>query len=185
MPIKERYRKNPEKYIEETRQYCQRNKDKVKKSRAVYYHLHKKNNEEKKREYAKKHYLKNKDKFNERSRLWHEKNRDRDNKKALQNYYKNREKYLKKRKEKYQEMRIEVIKHYSKERFECNCCGEKHIEFLTIDHINNNGAEHRKEIKKSNIIQWLYKNEFPPGFQVLCFNCNCAKGIYGYCPHEK
>jgi hypothetical protein len=27
-------------------------------------------------------------------------------------------------------------------------------------------------------------NEFPDGFQVLCHNCNLAKGYYGECPHN-
>ena len=29
------------------------------------------------------------------------------------------------------------------------------------------------------------KNNFPKGFQILCHNCNIAKGHYGKCPHEK
>jgi len=31
---------------------------------------------------------------------------------------------------------------------------------------------------------WLKKNNFPPGFQVLCANCNFAKRNSRYCPHE-
>jgi len=66
----------------------------------------------------------------------------------------------------------------------CTCCGEGIMEFLTIDHIDGGGKEHRKEIGMGNkIYHWLYKEAYPPGFQVLCFNCNCAKGIYGKCPH--
>ena len=73
----------------------------------------------------------------------------------------------------------------------CRCCGETHIEFLSIDHINNDGAAHRRSLPKSassggsGFYAWLKKNNFPPGFQVLCMNCNFAKGKYGYCPHEK
>ena len=67
----------------------------------------------------------------------------------------------------------------------CSCCGESHWEFLSIDHIDNNGAAHRKEIGSVNIYNWLKSNGFPPGFQVLCFNCNLARGFYGYCPHDK
>lgn len=32
--------------------------------------------------------------------------------------------------------------------------------------------------------RWIKKNGFPDSVQVLCWNCNCAKGIYGYCPHS-
>jgi hypothetical protein len=56
--------------------------------------------------------------------------------------------------------------------------------FLTIDHIENNGAEHRRQQRNGqnkghDIYAWLRKNNYPEGFQVLCYNCNCAKGIYG------
>jgi hypothetical protein len=30
----------------------------------------------------------------------------------------------------------------------------------------------------------MKRNNFPPGFRVLCRNCNGARGFYGYCPHE-
>jgi len=65
----------------------------------------------------------------------------------------------------------------------CACCGEKHVEFLTIDHIKNDGAKHRKQIKGTSIYGWLERNDFPEGFQVLCRNCNWAK-CFGNCPHD-
>jgi len=65
----------------------------------------------------------------------------------------------------------------------CQCCGEDHIEFLAIDHINNDGAAHRRRVGRG-IYHWLVKNNFPPGFQVLCHNCNFAKSAYGTCPHK-
>jgi hypothetical protein len=52
----------------------------------------------------------------------------------------------------------------------CPGCQEHHIEFLTIDHING-GVLYR----------WLKKNGYPPGFRVLCYNCNNARGA-GECP---
>jgi hypothetical protein len=69
----------------------------------------------------------------------------------------------------------------------CACCSEENIEFLTIDHMNGNGNEHRRQIGGSGYktYQWLRKNGYPTGFRVLCFNCNSARGAYGYCPHEK
>ena len=30
----------------------------------------------------------------------------------------------------------------------------------------------------------INSNSFPPGFRVLCHNCNQALGAYGYCPHK-
>jgi len=32
---------------------------------------------------------------------------------------------------------------------------------------------------------WLKRNYFPTGFQLLCHNCNLAKGFYGKCPHDE
>jgi hypothetical protein len=26
---------------------------------------------------------------------------------------------------------------------------------------------------------------YPPGFRVLCHNCNMAIGLFGVCPHER
>lgn len=73
----------------------------------------------------------------------------------------------------------------------CNCCGDTEYRFLTIDHINNDGAQHRKSIDpKSNkgssaIYKWLKKNGYPPGFQVLCMSCNFGKYTNkGACPHQ-
>lgn len=71
----------------------------------------------------------------------------------------------------------------------CACCGETEVKFLTIDHINGDGADHRRQMKEEHgyvveIYRWLKNNNFPRGFQVLCWNCNCSKAHYGICPHE-
>lgn len=70
----------------------------------------------------------------------------------------------------------------------CKCCGETIPEFLQIDHINNDGYKMRKEKKESsggNLYRWLKKNNFPKDrFQLLCSNCNFAKGHFGGCPHN-
>lgn len=67
----------------------------------------------------------------------------------------------------------------------CVCCGESDWHFLTLDHINNDGAEHRKKIGQSRLYIWAEQNNYPSTLQVLCFNCNMAKGLYGICPHKK
>ena len=67
----------------------------------------------------------------------------------------------------------------------CRCCGEDHFEFLEIDHVNGDGSNHRRKFPGArSICTWLRANNFPPGFQVLCRNCNTSRGKYGYCPHE-
>ena len=104
-------------------------------------------------------------------------------------YYRN----LQKRREvskKYSETHKEYLSNYKKERLkkfkrlvfqhygeQCACCGESHIDFLTIDHIKGNGNKHRKNMGSSNILDYLVKNNYPEEFQTLCMNCNFAKDI--------
>jgi hypothetical protein len=66
----------------------------------------------------------------------------------------------------------------------CQCCGERQENFLTFDHINNDGAEHRKRLTNTrggNILYWLINNNFPDSIQILCYNCNCSRGFRGFC----
>ena len=40
----------------------------------------------------------------------------------------------------------------------------------------------------ANLMHWIIVNNFPTGFQILCHNCNFAKGIVrnnNKCPHQK
>src|SRR5258708_700043 len=80
-------------------------------------------------------------------------------------------------------IRMAAYQHYSGEVPFCACCGETTWEFLCIDHIEGNGRKHRMTIG-GDIAPWLKKNGYPSGFQVLCHNCNMAKGMYGECPHK-
>ena len=80
-------------------------------------------------------------------------------------------------------LRAEVLAHYGGSK--CVCCGETIQEFLAIDHINGGGNAHRKQIGRGNTYKWLKNNNFPPGFQVMCHNCNMAKAFYGECPHQR
>lgn len=77
----------------------------------------------------------------------------------------------------------------------CACCGESEVVFLTLDHVNNDGAEHRRTLgAKPNsttgtdvVYRWLVKTKFAEAdrFQVLCYNCNCGKRSNGgVCPHQ-
>lgn len=57
----------------------------------------------------------------------------------------------------------------------CKWCSTTDRVVLSIDHVNNDGSKHRKEIGTPTILDWLKKNNYPPGFQILCRNCNWAK----------
>lgn len=85
------------------------------------------------------------------------------------------------------ELKSEVMTHYSDGEPSCACCGEKTIEFLAIDHIDGSGNKHRKSlglVSGSKFYSYLKNEGYPTGYQVLCHNCNMAKGSYGYCPHQ-
>ncbi len=82
-------------------------------------------------------------------------------------------------------LRVEIIRVYGGQ---CACCMESRIEFLCIDHINGNGAEHRRNETGGtgvNTYRWLRKNNYPEGFQILCWNCNSAKHFNKICPHQR
>ena len=72
----------------------------------------------------------------------------------------------------------------------CQCCGEQEFNFLSLDHIANNGAAERKELGYSGTGHAFYRRlkklGFPSGYQVLCMNCNFGKRMNGgVCPHKK
>jgi hypothetical protein len=103
-------------------------------------------------------------------------------------YLDNSEKYLERSKKQYNKVKLLVFNYYGKNFPKCVCCNENNIEFLAIHHIECNGNKHRKSINSRggySFYGWLIKNNFPEGYQILCHNCNMAKGFYGYCPHEK
>jgi len=79
-------------------------------------------------------------------------------------------------------LKTEVISHYGER---CACCGESNLAFLSIDHLNGGGVKHRKAIKIL-FYRWLKQNNYPDGYQILCFNCNMGRQINkGICPHKQ
>jgi len=71
----------------------------------------------------------------------------------------------------------------------CACCGENELEFLSLDHINGNGAEERgRGISGIQILERLRREGWPEEakkeYRLLCYNCNFTIGHYGYCPHH-
>ena len=100
-------------------------------------------------------------------------------------YLKRYDEYQKQKLDRRNKIKYQVLQHYSDGDIpKCYCCGEIIIEFLTIDHIEGKGAKHRRRIGTPHIYAWLIKNNYPEGFQVLCYNCNWGKYVNGgVCPH--
>jgi len=133
-------------------------------------------------------------------RQYYRRNKDRLKVKAKERYEKRRqdnafvESEKKRGRQYWAELRHEAIMAYG--GYKCNCpgCNETESLFLSIDHINNDGAEHRRSLGYENngkgassaTLSWMKKNGYPPGFQVLCMNCNFGKSRNnGICPHEQ
>lgn len=65
----------------------------------------------------------------------------------------------------------------------CQCCKEVTYEFLAIDHINGDGKADHKRCK--NTAKIVIRDGFPVNkYQILCYNCNTAKGHNKICPHN-
>ena len=88
----------------------------------------------------------------------------------------------------YSNLRLSTLLAYG---HKCVCCGETEAAFLTIDHIHNDGAEERRRIHGSSrasspkFYRMLRNQGWPRDrYQLLCYNCNCAKA-HGGCPHQR
>src|SRR5882757_1637501 len=58
----------------------------------------------------------------------------------------------------------------------CICCGETNPNFLTLDHVQNDGAKHREELNCQQAMADARRQGYPKDkFQLMCFNCNCSR----------
>lgn len=71
----------------------------------------------------------------------------------------------------------------------CKCCGETEPQFLTVDHVFNDGAQERQRRGNkfrpgSGMYARLRREGFPQDrYQLLCWNCNLSKRFNGECIH--
>jgi hypothetical protein len=92
------------------------------------------------------------------------------------------------RKARFREDRIRALLHHSRGDIKCSCCSERTIEFLGLDHVNDDGAAHRRALGAHggrHFYSWLRKTGYNyDGLVVACHNCNMARALYGRCPHK-
>jgi hypothetical protein len=121
------------------------------------------------REDNREHYLEQRREYRERKRE-EIKRQQREWREANREYLREKERQHR------EELRTKVFDHYGRV---CACCGS--TESPTIDHINGGGTAHRLEVLGRGKVagwvfyRWLVENDFPEGFQVLCFPCNQSK----------
>ena len=118
-------------------------------------------------EYNRNYYTENRERILVEKKLYYSNNKETSNKKTAERRMKQKQ---------------EILDNYGKV---CQCCGESNPVFLVIDHIDGGGNRQRKSTGGgSRFYNWLKKNDYPLGFQVLCCNCNWGKHIRGICPHK-
>ncbi len=112
-----------------------------------------------------------KEKYRELNKAWIEKNRERYNEAKGEYRFK---------------LKIAAIFYYSAGSMACGICGfSADLDALCLDHIDNDGAAHRKTlgcsargaISGTTIYERLKAKGWMPGLQVLCFNCNTIKEL--------
>ena len=112
-------------------------------------------------EYRRRYHANHREEIIAKVTEWARKNPDRHRKNALAYYYR------------LQHAAIEAYGGYR-----CSWCGIDEPLVLCLDHVENNGREHRQQVGSvggHKLYKWLRDNAYPPGFQVLCMNCNHAK----------
>jgi hypothetical protein len=64
----------------------------------------------------------------------------------------------------------------------CACCGSDYYSHLTLVHVEGGGRQERIALGGGQAIyRRLRRESYPPGYQILCFNCNAAKHTLGRC----
>jgi len=179
------------------KEHYEENKDIVNSRNMEYYEEHKEELNRKRREYGNARYPTIKEKhlayFKEHNQIPEVKAKIKE--RNHKRYEENRDKLLKQTKEYNSKHKLEtavrnaasslirkteVLTHYGNGKCVCVMCGYDNIGALSIDHINGNGCEHRREIGKGggiNFYKWLKDNNLPEGFQTLCMNCQFLKRI--------
>jgi len=130
-----------------------------------------------------------------RSQKYYQENKDKlkiERKKYFVDYYSKNKKKIAEKAHKYQlKLKEEIFENYGGAK--CVCCGEKNIEFLSLDHTNGGGNKDRKLLTGSDrnggyhFYYFLKKAGFPnkDKYQVLCMNCQFGTLNGRICPHKR
>lgn len=139
-------------------------------------------------DYHKKHYQKNRVIYLKRAIKYRSANIEKCRQYSKDYYRKKPEKVKKSIAKHFQKLRLKIIDHYTKGQRKCMCpgCDIDILEFLQIDHINNDGDADRKRFGRGPAFYYyIIKNNFPKKYQILCMNCNLGRGRSKnkICPH--
>lgn len=131
---------------------------------------------------------------NRRDREWRERNADAVNERRRQRLlalsFTEKERMKAHHRKHNNKLKREAMEHYGGAF--CHCCGETELLMLALDHIESDGAAHRKSLMGNTRTMptvsyiWAKRNNWPPIYQVSCHNCNFARhwSADKRCPHE-
>lgn len=136
------------------------------------------------KEYMRKYRLENPDVIRKSSRVYYLKNRERLMMLSKKNNILRRVAIKENSKVKAIALKKEMVKAYGGE---CSCCAESHYEFLTIEHLNHDGAQDRNMFGTGpTFYRHLKKEGWPKdGLTILCMNCNWFTRYGDVCPHKQ
>lgn len=157
--MRERHAANREEENAKRREWTRTHPEEAAKTHRNYYQSHKEEQSAHKKAYNKAH---------------PEKQRER-NRNYVRTHRKQNYEYVKR---KTAELKEEVFTHYGNGKCACVKCGyDEDLRGLVLDHINGNGAQHRKALKKTGraFYALLKRTGYPAGFQTLCAICNNIK----------
>jgi len=160
-------KKHPERVAESKRKYVDKNRIEI---------------NIKNKERAKKKWWTNPEKYRKQQREKYHANIEDSRQRQREYYWKNAERQQGWTRKYTRKLREEVIDGYGGK---CSCCGENQFEFLALDHVNGGGNRERQSGKHTyTVYRDVVNRNFPSDYQILCHNCNNAKGFYGICPHN-
>ena len=95
-------------------------------------------------------------------------------------YRRNRTEALKRTKQDRDQRKCRVLTRYGKDHALMCCWGEcevSDIDMLTLDHVNNGGTAERTVRGQNSTYRFVEKNNYPEGYQTLCWNHQWKKEI--------
>lgn len=182
MKNKEFCRNNLHLNIPENRYYFKNGISTCKLCNLAYAKKYRQNNYEKDLESKRAWKERNKEKIKADSKIYSERNKGRISEYGKKRYSENKDKLRAHNIASDRALRLLIIANYGGM---CFCCGEDNEMFLSIDHKNGGGNQHRKK-KNQKIYREIRDQGFPDIYQILCYNCNWGKYRNGgICPHQE
>lgn len=144
---------------------------------------------EQRKRYNQTYYLKHQDELRAKGRIrgkgYYRRNRDRVLAACRDYNAKHHDRRLELQRARNALVRLKVLMAYGGA---CACCGEPELEFLEVDHVDNDGPGHLKQPRGDSYTTYRYliRKGYPSGYQVLCGNCNWSKYRGGgVCVHKR